>query len=33
MTVPIAFYTEMILLMMSSKTAANMYGLIIEINS
>jgi len=33
MTITTAVYTEMILLMMSSKTAANMYGLIIEINS
>jgi len=32
MTIPIAVYTELILLMMSSKPARNMYRLIIEIN-
>ena len=32
MTIPIAVYTELILLMMSSKTARNMQRLIIEIN-
>jgi len=32
MTVPIAVYTELILLMMSGKPARNMYRLVIEIN-
>jgi len=30
--IPVAVFTELILLMMSSKPARNMYGLIIEIN-
>jgi len=33
MTIPIAVYTELILLMMSSNPARNMYRLIIEIKS
>jgi len=32
MTITIAVYTELILLIMSSKPARNMYRLIIEIN-
>jgi hypothetical protein len=32
MTIPTAVYKEMILLMMSSKPAGNMYRLTIEIN-
>jgi hypothetical protein len=33
MTVPVVVYTELILLMMSSKPARNMYRLTIEVNS